>query len=514
MNFRNEKTKGFSLVEAILAGALFSLIVGPLVGAIIYGRETTAVSGERVRAVFFAEEGLEAVRNIKSDGFGNLIDGTYGLDNSSNQWEFSGSEDTKDIFTRQIEIATVDENTKNITSNVFWEQNGQRSGNVSLVTQLTKWKRTFRVIEYFLDIGSFSGINYSLTLDQDLENNYFVIAQGSDGDGSSNGNRGPDENYISLVADPNGTGDLGSSGASNTLSFYRRHAADSWVGVITVVECLGDCSNSGFRLLDVQRSNHPNTVGAGTDTSGMAWSDIDQVVLMGGVNGSGCDTDENSQSQNKVCTSRIWPSGNDVINWDRGLASDDATSTIMVVEWGSEWNIQRVNATGSAGGNGANSASEYNTASINSVPRDNTWVWGTGYTDTAGIGEGAEGVLITLGDGANQSSDESSVAIGQEYPRDKNFEVYALTHSDMNVDYRFKNDGDSGNLTVDVSMDSAVNSRMALVTNGCNGTGTAYPRPNFSARYISDNTIRLERRRSGQAFPAWVQGIDFSGISH
>ena len=55
---------------------------------------------------------------------------------------------------------------------------------------------------------------------------------------------------------------------------------------------------------------------------------------------------------------------------------------------------------------------------------------------------------------------------------------------------------------------------MALVYNGQNGTGTAYPRPMLYSRYLSDTSVRLERRRSGQDFPAWVQGIDFSGIPY
>ncbi|HEX9731032.1 MAG TPA: C25 family cysteine peptidase, partial [Thermoanaerobaculia bacterium] len=35
----------------------------------------------------------------------------------------------------------------------------------------------------------------------------------------------------------------------------------------------------------------------------------------------------------------------------------------------------------------------------------------------------------------------------------------------------------------------------------------------FSARYLNDTTVRLERRRNNDEFPAWVQGIDFSGLN-
>lgn len=133
------KQDGLSLVEAILAGSILALIVTALVGTFLYGQESTAFAGHRARAVFLAEEGLESVRNIRDDDFANLIDGIYGLTISDGQWEFLGSQDISDIFTRQIEISTVDSDTKQIITNVSWQQNPQRQGLVSLVTYFTNW---------------------------------------------------------------------------------------------------------------------------------------------------------------------------------------------------------------------------------------------------------------------------------------------------------------------------------------------------------------------------------------
>ena len=97
----------------------------------------------------------------------------------------------------------------------------------------------FRVTEYFLGGGDFTGTSYDLTLDQALASDYFAIVQGSDGDGSSANDRGPDENYAALTDDPFGTGDLGN------LGNRRRPHLDPWQtpsttgsGVVTVVECL------------------------------------------------------------------------------------------------------------------------------------------------------------------------------------------------------------------------------------------------------------------------------------
>lgn len=131
--------RGFSLVEVMLTSAIFVLLVTTLVGAYLYGQESTALAGRRAGAAILAEEGLEAVRNIRDHAFANLTDGAYGLSTSGNQWSLSGSQDTNDIFTRQIVISTIDTKRKSITAHVTWQQNPQRYGLVSLATRLTNW---------------------------------------------------------------------------------------------------------------------------------------------------------------------------------------------------------------------------------------------------------------------------------------------------------------------------------------------------------------------------------------
>ncbi len=131
---------GFSLVEILLAVSIFGLTVTALVGGLIFGEQSTALSGARVRAVMLADEGLEAVRNIRDENFSNLTSGTHGLTISGNQWTLSGTSDTTDIFTRQVTIFSVDTKRKNVTTNVTWQQNQQRMGQVEVVTYLTNWK--------------------------------------------------------------------------------------------------------------------------------------------------------------------------------------------------------------------------------------------------------------------------------------------------------------------------------------------------------------------------------------
>lgn len=163
--------KGFSIVEALLASSIFAILVLAMVGAYLYGEESTALSGNRARAIYIAEEGLEAVKNIRDAGFANLTDGTYGLSTTGNQWSLSGSSDTQGLYTRSVTIATVDAKRKLVTSHVSWQQNAQRTGSVSLVSRLSNWIAS--------GLGTWAGVNYLSSLDlSGTDNSVKVTYQG------------------------------------------------------------------------------------------------------------------------------------------------------------------------------------------------------------------------------------------------------------------------------------------------------------------------------------------------
>lgn len=139
LHIRNKQ--GFSLVEALLTLSIFALMVTSFVGAIFYGQESAVISGISSQATSLAEEGLEAVRNIRDDDFSNLTNGIHGLSFSGGQWSFSGSFDSIDSFSRSIEINEVDQNTKLATSVVSWSYGLARSGEVSISTELSNWRK-------------------------------------------------------------------------------------------------------------------------------------------------------------------------------------------------------------------------------------------------------------------------------------------------------------------------------------------------------------------------------------
>ena len=132
--------RGFSIIEVILAVSILGLIVTMLFGALYYGEESTTLAGLRNRAIFAAEEGIEAVRSIRDNSFSGLLDGNYGLSQSGSVWAFDGTSETNGPFSRVITIETADANTKSVTSNVTWKQTEGRDGSITILSRMTNWQ--------------------------------------------------------------------------------------------------------------------------------------------------------------------------------------------------------------------------------------------------------------------------------------------------------------------------------------------------------------------------------------
>ncbi|MBT4850156.1 hypothetical protein HON36_04885 [Candidatus Parcubacteria bacterium] len=380
---------------------------------------------------------------------------------------------------------------------------------------MTAGDPVIRTTEYYLTTGDFTGTTYDLVLDQNLEENHFILIKGSKVD---NGGSNPDSDYVRVYELPSAiSGELADSGGLGTVSLSRHVADFTWEGVVTVVECLAECTTNGFTTLDIVETSLGDTVTSGTDTSGTAWSDINDVVLFGGFWGGGAEfeADATDTVKGNAVQTRLYPSATDTLNWARESTESlvAATMTTYVVEWGSNWTVQHVNVSGSNVGDGCDATGEYNTGAITSVVRNNTWVWGTGYATTNGIGDSFSGALITLGDGVAQNTNETLVGFCGEYASTKSADIYTMTHASLAVDYKFKVDGNVNDTDTAVAVDIATDgTRMAMVHNGCNGSGTAHPRDRFWARYTADNEVTVSRGYNGQDFPAWIQGIDFIGL--
>jgi hypothetical protein len=170
---------GISLVEVLLAITVFGMIVTAVGGSIMYGRTSTNASGNRQRATMLAEEGLEAVRNIRDNSFSNLTDGTYGLSQSASQWALTGTSDSNNGFTRQITISSNGTNRKDVSSKVSWQQGGQSgTSDTTITTRLTNWFAS--IIKSWTKPGIDSSADISGTNDAvkvDVVGNYAYVVR-------------------------------------------------------------------------------------------------------------------------------------------------------------------------------------------------------------------------------------------------------------------------------------------------------------------------------------------------
>lgn len=143
MNIQRTKTQfGFTVVEAVAAIAVFSII--GMVGYTIHIRSNDLLvrSDMKSQALSLAEEGIEATRNIRDNSFANLTDGTKGLALSGGAWSFSGTSDvTNGTYYRSVIIGTGDADTKYTTSTVSWSYR-QATTTVTLATALTNWQKS------------------------------------------------------------------------------------------------------------------------------------------------------------------------------------------------------------------------------------------------------------------------------------------------------------------------------------------------------------------------------------
>lgn len=145
---------GQSVIEVIVAIAIFVIIAGSSVITILGSLSASRLAEEETQATFIATEGIEAVQSIRNQSWSNLVDGTYGLQLSSGFWEFAGVDDTTGKFTRFVSVSSVerlnddivtsggttDDDTKLITSSVTWDFTSARTNTVETSQYMTNWQ--------------------------------------------------------------------------------------------------------------------------------------------------------------------------------------------------------------------------------------------------------------------------------------------------------------------------------------------------------------------------------------
>jgi len=142
---QNQKNKGFSLLELLLALAIFSL-GSYAIGVLLFDSiMTTRVATDRSEALLYAQEGITTATQVRdTEGWANLIDGNHGVSASTTGYWYLTSNPSDLINNKYTRVVNVTASTsaweKIITSSVSWSLTSGRPMSISLKTYLTNWK--------------------------------------------------------------------------------------------------------------------------------------------------------------------------------------------------------------------------------------------------------------------------------------------------------------------------------------------------------------------------------------
>jgi len=146
---------GISLIEVIIAIALFSIIASGVVVLALGSFRNTSLAEQETAAMQLLDQSVAAVESIRNQDWGNLTEGSYGLAYDGTNWAFVavGSDDAPTPFNREITITngqrdndnlvesggSPDANTKKIELEVQWSSNTLANKTRTRTLYLTNW---------------------------------------------------------------------------------------------------------------------------------------------------------------------------------------------------------------------------------------------------------------------------------------------------------------------------------------------------------------------------------------
>ena len=139
------RRKGQSILEVIIALAIFALIAAAMVSLMLGSFTSLIKSDEYLTAAALADEGLEAVRSVRDGAWNELIYDQSAVSNTTGEWKLGdeGTTETIGAFTRTITFtpvgAPVDLYGKNVKSKIDWVTTPGGAASVTRETRLTNW---------------------------------------------------------------------------------------------------------------------------------------------------------------------------------------------------------------------------------------------------------------------------------------------------------------------------------------------------------------------------------------
>ena len=148
---------GQSILEVIVAMAVFALIGAALVTMVVGSFEGLKQGGEQTQAEALAQEGIEAIRSIRDRAWNENLYAQSAVEVSGNQWIFSGEGTTETIgqFVRSITFADVcrdgadniatcpglyvDVHSKEVKVEITWQRRPGVTNSVQRIAYVTNW---------------------------------------------------------------------------------------------------------------------------------------------------------------------------------------------------------------------------------------------------------------------------------------------------------------------------------------------------------------------------------------
>ncbi len=158
---KRKRQEGQSLLELIVAMAIFSLIGAAMISMVTGSFIGLQRGGEETQAQALAQEGIEAVRAIRDRAWNENVYSTSSVATLGNEWVFSGEGTTETIgqFTRVISFDDVcrdssdaivdcpaghiDPHTKEVVVDISWEVRPGISSSVRRSAYLTNWDSSY-----------------------------------------------------------------------------------------------------------------------------------------------------------------------------------------------------------------------------------------------------------------------------------------------------------------------------------------------------------------------------------
>ncbi len=149
--------RGQSILEVIVAMAIFALIGAAMVAMVVGSFIALTQGGEQTQAEALAQEGIEAVRSIRDGAWNEIIYSQSAVTTSSSQWIFSGegTDETIGQYSRTITFSNVcrdgsndittcpgsytDVHSKQAAVSVSWETREGITNTVQRIAYLTNW---------------------------------------------------------------------------------------------------------------------------------------------------------------------------------------------------------------------------------------------------------------------------------------------------------------------------------------------------------------------------------------